>query len=103
MTKTFVKINDEFPCAVCGHFNPPAPRTCRNHCQKCLCSLHVDISPGDRAESCHGILRPISIETVGGEMRSIVFRCEKCGKISKNKIAEDDDREKLLEIFSPKN
>ncbi|MCF7847053.1 MAG: RNHCP domain-containing protein [Candidatus Gracilibacteria bacterium] len=99
MAKSFQKINEEFVCTVCGHHNPPAPKTCRNHCRKCLHSLHVDISPGDRASGCGGILRPVSVETRSGEMVSIRFHCEKCGHTGKNKIAEDDDRAVLLKLF----
>jgi hypothetical protein len=99
--KKFTKINEGFICQVCGHENPPADKTCRNHCQKCLCSKHVDINPGDRAETCHGILRPVAIQVCGGEMCTIVFRCEKCGMERKNKIALDDDRQKLLAVFAP--
>lgn len=86
-------------CLFCGHENPLAPKTCRNHCQKCLCSLHVDKNPGDRAEECHGKLIPIGIEVRKGEMQSILFKCKKCGMERKNKIAEDDDRTRLLEIM----
>ena len=98
--KRFIKINESFICEVCGHKNPMADTTCRNHCQKCLCSKHVDINPGDRAETCHGVLRPLAIQVCGGEMRTIIFRCEKCGMKRKNKIASDDDREQLIQIFS---
>lgn len=97
--KKFTKINESFVCDFCGHENPPAPKTCRNHCQKCLCSLHVDKNPGDRAEECHGKLIPIDIGVRRGEMDTIIFRCQKCGMIRKNKIAEDDDRGMLLAII----
>lgn len=100
--KKFTKINDAFICVFCGHINPPAPRTCRNHCQKCLKSLHVDKNPGDRAEECGGTMMPIDIEFKRGEMKSIIFRCEKCGMIRKNKIAEDDDRERMGEVVLKK-
>lgn len=97
--KKFTTINESFPCAFCGHMNQPAPKTCRNHCQKCLHSLHVDKNPGDRAEDCHGKLIPTSIEVRGGEMQSIIFTCEKCGQVRKNKIAEDDDRDALFLVL----
>lgn len=98
MPKVFEKINDSFVCSVCGHTNPPAEKTCRNHCRKCLSSLHVDVFPGDRACDCHGILLPIGLEYKGGEPQQIVFRCKKCGKLSRNKIASDDDREMILSL-----
>ena len=95
----FPKINESFVCVVCGHKNPPAPKTCRNHCQKCLHSLHVDNIPGDRSSECGGILKPVQIESSSTELRSIISQCEKCGVLKKNKIAEDDDREALFELF----
>ena len=99
MTKKFTKINEEFICGKCGALNPPANKTCRNHCRECLYSLHVDINPGDRASECHGWLIPRKIEISAGEMKAIQFECEKCGKISRNKIADDDNRQKLFEIL----
>ena len=98
--KQFTHNNDSFICEVCGTKNPPADKTCRNHCRVCLCSKHVDNNPGDRAAKCHGILQPVSIELKGGQMVSLVFKCEKCGKVGRNKIAEDDNREKLFEILA---
>ena len=98
MSKVFEKINDSFICSVCGHENPPAQKTCRNHCRHCLSSQHVDNLPGDRACDCHGILMPIGLEYKGGEPQQIVFRCKKCEKLGRNKIALDDNRAVLLEL-----
>ena len=98
MTKVFEKINDSFTCDSCGHENPPAPQTCRNHCRKCLASKHVDVLPGDRACDCHGELHPIGLDYKGGEPQQIVFKCKKCAKLGRNKIATDDDRDKLLSL-----
>ena len=95
----FPKINEAFVCKNCGAENPPAPKTCRNHCRECLFSLHVDESPGDRASGCGGFLRPIGVELSGGEMRSIVFKCEVCGMEGRNKVAEDDDRGVVFGVF----
>ncbi len=93
--KRFIKINESFVCAFCGHKNPPAQKTCRNHCRMCLCSLHIDVNPGDRAEECHGKMIPLSIEIKGGVVTDILFQCENCGMVRKNKIAEDDNKEKF--------
>jgi transcription elongation factor Elf1 len=100
--KRFTKINEAFTCVVCGKANTPAAQTCRNHCQFCLNSLHVDVNPGDRAANCGGILRPVGIELKGGQMQRLLFRCERCGMDRVNKIAVDDDRDKLLKAFSGK-
>ncbi|MDH3324660.1 MAG: RNHCP domain-containing protein [Candidatus Peregrinibacteria bacterium] len=97
--KRFTVINEGFKCEVCGYENSPAEATCRDHCIKCLCSKHVDVNPGDRAETCQGVLRPLEIEISGAELKSIIYKCEKCKVTRKNKIAIDDDREKLFEII----
>lgn len=57
----FTKIDEEFVCENCGRVVPKLGYTCRNHCPYCLYSKHLDINPGDRAETCHGILEPIGI------------------------------------------
>ncbi len=101
--KKFTVINEEFTCEVCGKLNPPAQATCRNHCRECLCSKHVDKNPGDRSENCQGTLIPIDIEITGAEMKSIIFKCQKCGQTRKNKIAVDDNREKLFEVLEKKS
>ena len=98
MQKRFTVINEGFDCSVCGHKNPPAAKTCRNHCRECLHSVHVDQNPGDRLEDCGGILKPVKIQVERGEMANIEFICQRCRKRRKNKLAEDDNREKALEI-----
>lgn len=48
--------NEVFTCKNCGRVVVPegAGSTHRNHCPNCLCSLHVDEEPGDRAPACGG-------------------------------------------------
>ena len=72
--------------------------SCRNHCPYCLYSKHIDVNPGDRKEICHGLLKPIEIETNSKKGYIIVFKCQKCGVIKKNKVAEDDNMEKIIEL-----
>lgn len=94
-----MKKNDSgFVCVNCGRQVEKLGVTSRNHCPYCLHSLHVDIVPGDRANSCKGLLRPIAVETNAKKGYVIVFRCDKCGAITRNKSADDDDFEKLLEV-----
>lgn len=97
--KKFIKINDAFICDCCGHKNPPANKTCRNHCRECLCSKHVDINPGDRSETCLGILRPVKFDIKGAEITQIIFQCEKCQVQRKNKLAEDDNKAIIWKIM----
>ena len=60
--KTFTEIDEEFICENCGKKVEKLGYSCRNHCNYCLYSKHVDKNPGDRAEECHGLLEPIGIE-----------------------------------------
>lgn len=54
---------ESFLCKNCGYPVSPmgAGTEHRNHCPNCLCSLHLDIEPGDRAADCGGIMEPISV------------------------------------------
>ena len=96
--KNFTKNDNGFICANCGMEISPLGYTSRNHCPKCLCSLHVDVNPGDRANTCRGLQMPIAVENSGKKGYVIVYRCSKCGAITRNKSQEDDDFEKMLEI-----
>ena len=96
--KKFTEIDEEFICENCGKKVPKLGYSCRNHCPFCLFSKHVDINPGDRAEMCHGKLKPIGLETDSKKGYIIVFKCEKCGKIRKNKIAKDDNMDEIIKL-----
>jgi len=87
-------------CNNCGYEVPAAKGTCRNHCTKCLWSKHVDVNPGDRACECHGLMRPKSCETKGGQIVRILHECVKCKKIQPNRVAEDDNRDIVLGLIS---
>ena len=93
-----VKIDEEFICDNCGKKVEKLGYTSRDHCNHCLCSKHVDKMPGDRSEECQGILRPIQVETDPKKGYVIIYKCEKCGAIRKNKYAEDDDKEILIKL-----
>ena len=60
--KRFTKIDEEFICNNCGNKVEKLGYTSRDHCPTCLYSKHVDINPGDRLETCHGALVPVSVE-----------------------------------------
>jgi len=93
-----IKNDNGFVCVNCGKTVKKLEYTSRNHCPYCLRSLHVDIIPGDRKNSCKGVLEPIAIENNSKKGYVIVFKCSKCGEISRNKSADDDDFGKMLEI-----
>ena len=90
--KRFTKNDSGFICKNCGKEVLPLGYTSRNHCPFCLCSLHVDINPGDRANECQGILRPIQTLPDPKKGFVIIHRCDKCGKTVRNKAAMEGDQ-----------
>lgn len=97
--KKFTMKDENFKCLVCHHEVPQLGYTARDHCPKCLCSIHVDINPGDRSCGCCGVLRPLAVEKFKNTFK-IIYKCEKCGQIKKNIMANDDNMDLLLEIMS---
>lgn len=83
----------------------------RNHCPYCLYSKHVDRKvSGDRKETCHGLMQPVGLtfkeegtdkygKKKQGEIM-LIHICEKCGDISLNRIAGDDDNLAILRVFN---
>ena len=105
--KTFEKgyykthaCTDTFICRVCGRTVVPesAGSDHRNHCPNCLSSLHVDIEPGDRAADCGGIMEPVAVWVRKGGEWAIIHRCRRCGALSSNRAAADDNPMKLMSI-----
>ncbi|MBX6395605.1 MAG: RNHCP domain-containing protein [Alicyclobacillaceae bacterium] len=89
MSKRFTVRNEGFVCAQCGLEVVPLPGSCRNHCPRCLWSLHVDEFPGDRAADCGGLMEPVAVELDGKKGYRVVHRCQRCGKVSKNRLFFD--------------
>ncbi len=87
--KRFQKNDAGFQCTNCGFQVLPLGTSSRNHCPKCLCSLHVDINPGDRANPCKGLLRPVSAIPDAKKGYIILQKCDKCGEICRNRAAHD--------------
>ena len=101
--KRFTKNDCSFTCANCGRQVEPMGSSSRNHCPFCLCSLHVDINPGDRANPCGGILRPVRALPDPKRGFIIIHRCDKCGTEVRNKAAHEakvqpDDTELLIKL-----
>ena len=69
-----------------------------NHCPVCLWSKHVDTSPGDRAATCHGLMKPIRVDVERGE-NILTHQCELCGYAKRNRLAEEDNREVMLVVM----
>ncbi len=97
--KRFTVINESFSCQNCGHQNPKLPGSCRNHCQECLFSLHVDKeNPGDRESNCHNLMKPIRLEQNKKKGWMIIHQCSKCSKEIANKAADDDNFDNIIEL-----
>ena len=94
-------IDEKFICEHCGKEVPKLEYSARDHCPFCLFSKHVDINPGDRANPCKGLLKPIDIEKFKDTYK-IIYKCEKCGENHKNIIASDDDMNEIIKISSNK-
>lgn len=99
-SKTFQRRKEDFSCEQCGFFMEGSGYT--NHCSKCLYSKHVDVFPGDRLESCGGLMEPTAVVKEQGQEK-IVHQCVRCGKIRNNKVQEDDDFNVLLEVARKKS
>lgn len=95
-TKRFTKNDDEFICENCNKKVTKLKYTSRDHCPYCLYSKHVDIMPGDRANTCKGVLEPIQTLIDSKKGYVIVYKCRKCGKIVRNKAAKDDDIDLII-------
>jgi hypothetical protein len=101
--KNLIKKNEAFICANCGFANTPAVRTCRNHCVKCLFSLHIDGEvPGDRSATCGGKMRPTNVYRKNGEW-FVRHECELCSHSRPNKILEDDNFDQVIKLSKPKS
>ncbi len=87
--KRFTKNDSGFICAHCGYEVKPLGYTSRNHCPKCLWSLHLDENPGDRASECGGQMEPVKTEPDAKKGYIIYHRCTKCGAIRRNKAAHE--------------
>jgi len=91
----FVRRKEDFVCEHCGAQVAGTGYT--NHCPKCLWSKHVDVDPGDRAESCGGMMEPIALEGSTPHYR-IVHRCEKCEAVRRVDVSEQDDPGGLIAL-----
>lgn len=92
--------SEGFICKYCGeHVSITGAGTQhRNHCPKCLYSLHVDHVPGDRSSNCGGLMEPISVWVRKGGEWAIIHRCRICGALCSNRIAADDNPLLLMSI-----
>lgn len=93
--KKFVRNIEDFNCVHCGAVVHGNGYT--NHCPNCLWSKHVDNNPGDRLSECHGMMKPVSAMP-DGTGYIIVHKCEKCGKIIRQKTSDNDNIDEIIKI-----
>ncbi|MDX2110314.1 MAG: RNHCP domain-containing protein [Verrucomicrobiota bacterium] len=90
----------DFRCRHCGTmipFNAPGTRH-RNHCPRCLWSLHLDDHPGDRLANCGHLMEPIAISLCADGEWLILHRCCNCHVIHANRAAGDDHELTLMSL-----
>lgn len=97
MAKKFTRTIEDFSCEHCGRKVKGNGYT--NHCPTCLWSKHVDKNPGDRAESCGGLMEPIAGEKEGQKLM-ITHRCERCGFERRGTLLPEDNFDAFVKVSS---
>jgi len=92
---SFIKRKEDFICENCGFSNMGNGYT--NHCKHCLFSKHVDNDPGDRLNTCCGLMKPVYISYTNSDSY-ILHRCIKCSQEKKNIINKNDNLEAMITI-----
>jgi hypothetical protein len=100
MSSVFKRTIEDFTCDHCGTRVTGTGFT--NHCPMCLWSKHCDITPGDRASDCNGLMEPIKIEIEKGEP-VITHRCIVCGYEKRNKTAQNDSMDEIVKHMTHDN
>lgn len=98
--------NDPFICKNCGKKVESIKYggSYRNHCPFCLWSRHVDgVEPGDRNSGCQGMMEPVGVFTRKTGEYVLVHKCVECGFERYNRIAGDDDFEKVTQLSTVPN
>jgi transcription elongation factor Elf1 len=92
--------DESFVCKTCGFLNVShgAGSGHRNHCSNCLTSQHLDVEPGDREADCGGVMEPIGVWIKKDGEWAIIHRCKRCGHLSSNRVAADDNPLKLMSV-----
>ncbi len=85
-----IKRDTPFTCGHCGADVARGGARVRDHCPRCLRSLHVDNVPGDRAADCGGLFDPVALTRAHGEV-VIAYSCRRCGAKWRGRAHPDDD------------
>ncbi len=101
MPKHFIKPpEEEVVCEHCGHVFTGGGYV--DHCPQCLWSKHVDQEvPGDRKSDCQGMMVPVSAEVRKRGKVFILYVCKKCGHSSYASQREEDNLDKIINLFNP--
>lgn len=92
--------SEKFKCINCHAVVEPLNFGIRNHCNKCLFSLHLDIFPNDNANACHGLMKPVEILYNEENEMLLLHKCISCGKTSRAKVALDDNYNEIYKIIN---
>jgi hypothetical protein len=103
MTRSHIRSRTPSSSVWCIHCLYPVPNRAqgtrhRNHCPHCLWSRHMDLHPGDRRCLCRGAMEPISIWFRSDGEGAIIHRCTRCGELSSNRLAGDDNPAALCRL-----
>jgi hypothetical protein len=113
MKKRFYPSQQDFTCKHCRNWVSVdailSSVSNRNHCPYCLWSRHVDLyAAGDRLSACKGNMKPIGLtfkrqrkkygSFLQGELM-LIHQCVECGAVSINRLAADDDVERLFSVY----
>lgn len=100
---------DTYRCLNCGWTMPAEEQGKEpDHCPNCLLAIHEEdregnecggiLEPGDRESDCHGRMEPIGVWVRKSGEWAVIHRCLRCGKISSNRVAADDNPMKLMAL-----
>lgn len=94
------RASNAFVCVNCGQGVDPSVHGTehRNHCPRCLWSVHLDHHPGDRTAACGGEMEPIGVWVRPQGEWTILHRCRQCNAIRANRIASDDNELALMSL-----
>lgn len=100
MTKKFQRTIEDFICENCGEEVKGSGYT--NHCPDCLWSKHVDINPGDRGNSCQGLMEPVDAY-FKSQQWYLEQKCQKCEVVNVIKILPGDNQKMIQKILDKKS
>lgn len=91
----FTRTTEDFTCGHCGASVKGNGFT--NHCPNCLWSKHVDFFPGDRKNTCGGLMEPVGLELRDKKYR-LTHQCLKCGELTHCKTLPEDSIDALAKL-----